>query len=351
MKLASVIIPTWNRKKLLAEAVESALAQTYRPLEIVVVDDGSTDGTREMMVELSRKSAEDVSIRFFPRPHLGVSAARQHGLEMARGEYVQFLDSDDLLLPEKLEKQIAEMERTQSACCLCRAWKRRFDSPLPRRFANFDLSASPIVGKEVHSAKDAMYVLASGEPYGVNTPALLCRKDVLKRIPPWPGEFCCGEDLVYFARLFRACDPSPIAFVSDPLALIRDHEESRATVAPRLSGWEEASETELETRRSLLLGRMEMMRELQQSRRWCSEYERGCARQLRMGYWDALHVFGEGELRDYEKMLLALSPYFSAVSTLATTRKVFGRRIPCAILNIYLFHVMRRGTDHSRTSQ
>ncbi len=347
MKLASVIIPTWNRKKLLAEAVESALAQTYRPLEVVVVDDGSTDGTREMMEELSRKSAEDVSIRFFLRPHLGVSAARQHGLEMARGEYVQFLDSDDLLLPEKLEKQIAEMERTQSACCLCHVRRGWFDAASPCGKDSSIWPSLPLIGREIHSARDALAALASGEPYAISTPALLFRKGSLSQIPPWPEEFCNGEDLVYFVRFFLSRNPSPIAFVDEPLALIRDHGGNRATVVPRLRDWAGVGGDEFAVRRSSLLARAEMVRELVTSEEWCRGWKGGCAAQLRTGYWDALHVLEEDELREFEKLLLSLSSHFSVAALLVSLRRAFGRRIPVSLLQKYLSRRLRGGVSDS----
>ncbi len=338
MKLASIIIPTWNRKKLVAEAAESALAQTYRPLEIVVVDDGSTDGTRELLEELSRKSTEDVSIRFFPRPHLGVSAARQHGLEMARGEYVQFLDSDDLLLPEKLKKQIVEMEQFQAVCSLCLAYKGCGNiAPDDLKRSSFSL-----VGNVVRSGREALALLSTGMPFAIHTSTMLWRRDFLAQQRPWPEEYCNSEDLIYFARLFVSGEIRRISFVDEPLAVIRDHDGSRATVSPRLHGWRDVNEGEIATRKSSLLGRAEMVRELQKAKGWCFDWERGCARQLRAGYWDALHVLQSEELRKYERLCLSLSSRFSALSMLVLARRVFGRWAPSTILHEYLSARFRR---------
>jgi len=101
----SVIIPTYNRAALVKEAVASVLAQTYRDFELLVVDDGSTDGTPEALAAFGRE------IRVLSRPGRGgVSEARNTGIAAAQGEWLAFLDSDDLWLPEKLERQIAFME-------------------------------------------------------------------------------------------------------------------------------------------------------------------------------------------------------------------------------------------------
>jgi len=101
----SVVLPTWNRQPLLRRAVESVLAQTWRDLELVVVDDGSTDGTRDYL-----EAIEDSRVRPIWLEHRGdLTSARSAGLRHVRGEWVAFLDSDDLWLPEKLVLQLQRL--------------------------------------------------------------------------------------------------------------------------------------------------------------------------------------------------------------------------------------------------
>jgi glycosyltransferase involved in cell wall biosynthesis len=102
--LVSTIIPVHNRPALLREAVASVLAQTYRPIEIIIVDDGSTDETGREAEALAEKYSEVHSIH---RQNGGPGAARETGRLAARGEFTQYLDSDDLLLPTKFELQVA----------------------------------------------------------------------------------------------------------------------------------------------------------------------------------------------------------------------------------------------------
>jgi glycosyltransferase involved in cell wall biosynthesis len=109
--LASVIIPTYNRAALLREAVHSILNQTYRPVECIVVDDGSTDNTAEVMQELQKETTVALSIQYIVQPNAGAQVARNKGTAMSTGEFVQYLDSDDLLYPDKLEKQIAYLNQ------------------------------------------------------------------------------------------------------------------------------------------------------------------------------------------------------------------------------------------------
>jgi glycosyltransferase involved in cell wall biosynthesis len=106
----SVIIPTYNRVHLIGKAIKSVLNQTYQDFEIIVVDDGSTDNTEEVV-----KSFTDIKIHYICHKHnRGASAARNTGIKVSRGEYIAFLDSDDEWLPEKLDKQMKRFNNESS---------------------------------------------------------------------------------------------------------------------------------------------------------------------------------------------------------------------------------------------
>jgi glycosyltransferase involved in cell wall biosynthesis len=99
----SVIVPVYNGERFLAEAIDSILAQTYPSYEIIVVDDGSTDRTHAI-AELYP------SVKYLFQANAGTAAARNRGIEIARGEFLAFLDADDLWLPDKLSLQMAAFE-------------------------------------------------------------------------------------------------------------------------------------------------------------------------------------------------------------------------------------------------
>ena len=98
--LVSVVIPTYNRKNKVVEAINSVISQNFESIEILVIDDGSTDGTAEFLTSLS------LPITVITKSNGGVSSARNTGIKASKGKYVAFLDSDDLWLPGKLAAQV-----------------------------------------------------------------------------------------------------------------------------------------------------------------------------------------------------------------------------------------------------
>ena len=105
--LVSVILPVYNRAASVGRAIESVLSQTWRDFELIVVDDGSTDGTRAAVERYAPR------LRVLEQPHAGAYAARNLALRHARGELVAFIDSDDAWLPDRLERQIPLMQRRE----------------------------------------------------------------------------------------------------------------------------------------------------------------------------------------------------------------------------------------------
>jgi len=102
MATVSVVMPTFNRARFIPSAVASALAQTYADLELIIVDDGSTDDTARVLEPFF----EDGRVRYFYQSNQGQSVARNYALAQSSGEFIAFLDSDDLWCPDKLEKQL-----------------------------------------------------------------------------------------------------------------------------------------------------------------------------------------------------------------------------------------------------
>jgi glycosyltransferase involved in cell wall biosynthesis len=118
--LVSCVVPVFNGERYLRETLDTIVGQTWSPLEVIVADDGSTDGTREI--------AESAGARYVRQPNRGPAAARNLGLGVTEGEFVAFLDSDDLWHPEKLERQMARF-RARPGLALCFTLAQNFLSP------------------------------------------------------------------------------------------------------------------------------------------------------------------------------------------------------------------------------
>jgi glycosyltransferase involved in cell wall biosynthesis len=200
--LVSTIIPVHNRPVLLREAVASVLAQTHRPVEIIIVDDGSTDDTGCEAEALARAHSE---VRTIHRKNGGPGAARETGRLAARGEFIQYLDSDDLLLPTKFERQVAGLR--QCSDCSVSYGKTRFyaygDRPIDVAWKR--------TGERIRTMFPAFL---QSRWWDTSTP--LYRRSVTELAGPWT-ELKNEEDWEYDCRIASKCGCLHFcdAFVSD----------------------------------------------------------------------------------------------------------------------------------------
>ena len=115
--LVSIIVPVYNVKAYIAATIESVTAQTYTNWELILIEDGSTDGTKEFLEQYLKEHADD-RIQYHVLPEkVGAAAARNYGVDVCRGRFVTYLDSDDMWRPEKLAHQVAFMKEQDAAFC------------------------------------------------------------------------------------------------------------------------------------------------------------------------------------------------------------------------------------------
>ena len=208
--LVSTIIPVYNRGAMLREAVASVLAQDWRPIEILIVDDGSGDDTPTVMAEL--QAAHPGEIRLLHQANAGPGVARQAGLEQARGEFVQFLDSDDLLLAGKFRRQV-EALRADPQAEIC------YGKVIANNDGVRDTEPAQRSGERLRTLFPAML----DEPLWP-TLAPLYRRSLVDRIGAWPRARQL-EDWVYDAQAGAA--GARLAFVDEFVAETRNHGEAR----------------------------------------------------------------------------------------------------------------------------
>jgi glycosyltransferase involved in cell wall biosynthesis len=210
--LVSTIIPVFNRAAMLREAVASVLAQTWRPIEIIIVDDGSTDDTLSVAKELA-SSQHDI-VQVLSQPNGGPGIARQAGLEIAQGEFIQFLDSDDLLLPTKFSLQITGLRDDQEAGI---SYGLTYTS-------KHGIRASVPAQRTAETHRNIFPALLAGRIWETCTP--LYRRSTLDQIGPWPAKRQM-EDWEFDAKAGAA--HTRLNYCETPLATYRIHS------APRLA--------------------------------------------------------------------------------------------------------------------
>jgi glycosyltransferase involved in cell wall biosynthesis len=190
--LVSIIIPTYNSIAYLKEAVTSALSQSYEFIEIIVIDDGSTDQTRDLFPEF-----ETHGVLCFYIDNGGASNARNYGLEKASGDYIQFLDADDIIAPTKIEKQLSLMRKQQVECCYS-PWINFKEYPndghqTEFRFSHIDHSL-------IRTGKELM-ISYGMENWFIPTVAWLISKTVIKKAGYWNPAKCPNDDGEFFSRI------------------------------------------------------------------------------------------------------------------------------------------------------
>ena len=209
--LVSTIIPVHNRAALLREAVASVLAQTYRPIEVVVVDDGSTDDTPAAADALA--AAHPDSIRVLHQSNTGAGLAREAGRQVAKGEFIQYLDSDDVLLPEKFTLQVGGL-RAEPQCGAAYGYTRY-------RHADGQLEPQPWKGSG--QRVDVMFPAFLKSRWW-DTPTPLYRASVCDAAGPWT-DLRLEEDWEYDCRI--ASLGTKLHFSEAYVAEVRDHDQGR----------------------------------------------------------------------------------------------------------------------------
>jgi glycosyltransferase involved in cell wall biosynthesis len=184
--LVSVIIPCYNAERWIREAIDSCRNQTHKNLEIIVIDDGSSDGTLDILKSYGS------TIKLESRPRLGGNNARNRGFALSNGEYIQYLDADDYLLPEKIAKQLTFLSQT-GADVVYGDWKHRFHRT----------NGESWLGEIVRSGKQSDILAALLSGWWVAMLALLFRRTVVEKVGGWDESLKAAQDTDFFISVAR----------------------------------------------------------------------------------------------------------------------------------------------------
>jgi glycosyltransferase involved in cell wall biosynthesis len=184
----SVVMPVHNAEKYLSQAIESILGQTFSDFEFIIVDDGSTDSSS---VILERYQRQDKRIKVFSQKNLGVTAARNTGCRMAKGKFIAVMDSDDISLPERLERQYRFLE-SHAEVGICGTWAEIIDQN----------------GREVtvYRLPDESQVIKWFLNFGVNYlihSSVMMRQEIVRKLGFYLSEMIVCEDYYLWVRASR----------------------------------------------------------------------------------------------------------------------------------------------------
>ncbi|MBY2909010.1 glycosyltransferase family 2 protein [Rhizobium leguminosarum] len=204
----SIIIPTYNRSAFIGEAIDSVLQQTFGDFELIVIDDGSTDETGEIV-----GGFEDSRLIFIQQENAGRSAARNRAIAMARGKYIAFLDSDDTYLRDKLERQVDFMERHPGIGMM--------------------YTSAKCIDADGNILKNHIYVAAaSGQiyrqvaffrPVTITLPTVMLRREVLDTVGGFDEKMERFEDTDLWRRISKRYEVGALAY---PTCLLRTHDDN-----------------------------------------------------------------------------------------------------------------------------
>jgi len=210
MKKVSVIIPTYNRENFICDAIDSVLAQEYKNLEIIIVDDGSNDNTEKVV-----KNKYGEKIIYLKQRNMGPSRARNEGLKVSKGEYIAFLDSDDLWLNNKLIRQIEYLENNPQYGAIC------------GNIVNHDIikNVKTLRKNPRYARSGNIWRKIYSNPWDyhfMNLDTILFRKSILKSVELFDETIKICEDWHF---TFRIAIIAKIKTHGEPVAIARIHDD------------------------------------------------------------------------------------------------------------------------------
>jgi glycosyltransferase involved in cell wall biosynthesis len=192
--LVSILIPAYNSEEWIAETLRSAISQTWPRKEIIVVDDGSSDRTAEVARRFASKEVSVVT-----QENAGAAAARNRALQLSQGDYIQWLDADDLLAPDKIEKQLA---------ALGSAANKRILLSAPWAYFSYRTNRARFVPNSLHQDLSPVEWLLRkmGENLHMQTGTWLTSRELTDAAGPWDTRMISDDDGEYYCRVLLASE-------------------------------------------------------------------------------------------------------------------------------------------------
>ena len=214
--LISIIIPAYNVEDYIEECIHSAFAQTHKPIEVICIDNNSTDNTWQKLKQL-QETYPSLLIEKELKP--GAPAARNKGLALSKGEWIQFLDADDLLLPEKIEHQAGLIKNKPEVCFLAAASRKK----------HINGQSTTTIPKQDHPFK-SLFTTNLGI-----TSSNLWNKSYINQINGWDESLKSSQEADLMFRLLQI--NSQVIFDAEPLTIIQERETGQISTKHPQDNW------------------------------------------------------------------------------------------------------------------
>jgi glycosyltransferase involved in cell wall biosynthesis len=257
-------------------------------MEVIIVDDGSTDNTETLIEKLLDTIWKGKPIRYHKQKNAGASAARNKGIELALGEFIQFLDSDDLLHPDKLLLQIECLKKDKAHSpvgCSC----------FGLLGLGFNDVRAPRIGIQCDSPHEFILKLCGRLVHGMQTSAPLWKSSFIKSQPGWRTDISLGDDLEYHIRLLTKA--KQISFVERELFLVRLHDGERLSIVNNNTPKIESS---IRTKKAIF-------ETIQKANLWDMHMQKIFLRSLRTTYENVLEYCDKKQIIEFENWLKKVS--------------------------------------------
>src|SRR5690606_25877487 len=214
--LISIIIPAYNVADYIEECIHSAFAQTYKPIEVICIDNNSTDNTWQKLTQLQET---DRCLRMEKELQPGAPAARNQGLARSNGEWIRFLDADDLLLPEKIAHQVHLIKNKPEVCFIAAASKKK----------HINGQSTTTIPKQDHPFKSLFTT------YLGITSSNLWNKSYINQINGWDESLKSSQEADLMFRLLQI--NSQVIFDAEPLTIIQERETGQISTKNPQDNW------------------------------------------------------------------------------------------------------------------
>jgi glycosyltransferase involved in cell wall biosynthesis len=234
--MVSIVIPCYNSEQFVAQAVRSAFAQTHSPLEVIVVDDGSTDGSLALLRQLQNSEFPGlIVLQHEDGANHGVSSTRRRGAAAASGEFIALLDADDEFLPEKIERQLGELQAHPDVI-MCHAAMQVSGAGKDTQALEQQFRIRPTAPYRFHRQRDFL------KRNGIGCSSVLVKKAPLLEVPFASDQVFQHEDWLCWCLLSRR---GRFIYLDEPLTIYRWHAGSATSALARNKLVEHYSKLEL----------------------------------------------------------------------------------------------------------